>query len=127
MRVARGLRVLTVLAATYFSVSNLGYRVWPGIFVGALLVNLTTAGTLPVCIGIAAGNTLEGLLGCYLLNRFAGGEAAFDSAKGLLRFLLLAALLSTAVSATFGSVSLSLGGFARWSNFGAIWLTWWLG
>jgi diguanylate cyclase (GGDEF)-like protein len=105
----------------------LGYRVWPGIFLGALLANLTTAGSLPVCLGIAAGNTLEGLLGCYFLNRFAGGETAFDSAKGLLRFLLLAALLSTAVSATLGAVSLSLGGFASWSNFRAIWLTWWLG
>jgi len=105
----------------------LGYRVWPGIFFGALLANLTTAGSLPVCLGIAAGNTLEGLLGCYLLSRFAGGEAAFDSAKGLLRFLLLAALLSTAVSATLGAASLSLGGVASWSNFGAIWLTWWMG
>src|SRR5215471_12297572 len=49
----------------------LGYRVWPGIFLGALLVNLTTAGSWPVCLGIAAGNTLEGVAGCYLLNRFA--------------------------------------------------------
>ncbi|HMF11957.1 MAG TPA: MASE1 domain-containing protein, partial [Gemmataceae bacterium] len=48
-----------------------GYRAWPGIFLGALWVNLTTAGSLAVCVGIAAGNTLEGLLGCYLLNRFA--------------------------------------------------------
>jgi diguanylate cyclase (GGDEF)-like protein len=105
----------------------LGYRAWPGIFAGALLVNLTTAGSLPVCVGIAAGNTLEGLLGCYLLNRFAGGEDAFASAKGVLRFLLLAAMVSTAVSATFGAVSLSFGGFASWSSFGAIWLTWWMG
>src|SRR5262245_56803841 len=52
----------------------LGYRVWPGIFLGALLANLTSAGSLPVCLWIAAGNTLEGLLGYYFLNRFAGGE-----------------------------------------------------
>src|SRR5215472_5627845 len=104
----------------------LGYRVWPGIFVGALLVNLTTAGTLPVCIGIAAGNTLEGLLGCYLLNRFAGGESAFETAKGVLSFVLLAATISTVVSATFGVTSLALGGFAPWANYGSIWLTWWL-
>lgn len=105
----------------------LGYRVWPGIFLGALLVNLTTAGSLPVCLGIAAGNTVEGLVGSYLLNRFAEGKKAFDSAKGLLKFVVLAALLSTTVSPTLGVTSLSLGGFARWASYGPIWLTWWLG
>lgn len=106
---------------------TLGYRVWPGIFLGALLVNLTTAGSLPVCLGISAGNTLEGLIGCYLLNKFAGGETAFESAKGILSFVLLGAMISTTVSATFGVASLALGGFANWANYGPIWLTWWLG
>jgi diguanylate cyclase (GGDEF)-like protein len=105
----------------------LGYRMWPGIFIGALLVNMTTAGSLPVCLGIAVGNTVEGLLGCYLLNRFAGGKSAFDSAKGILAFVLLAAMFSTTLSATLGTASLMLGGFARWPDFGPIWLTWWLG
>ncbi|HWZ45017.1 MAG TPA: MASE1 domain-containing protein [Candidatus Saccharimonadales bacterium] len=106
---------------------TLGYRVWPSIFVGALLTNLTTAGSPAVCLGIAAGNTCEGLLGCYLLNRFAGGREAFEHPKGIRRFALLAAMLSTTVSATFGVTSLSLGGFASWANYGVIWLTWWLG
>lgn len=105
----------------------LGYRVWPGIFLGALLVNLTTAGSLPVCLGIAAGNTLEGLLGCYLLNKFAGGESAFESPKGVFTFVFFGAMLSTTVSATFGATSLTLGGFANWASYGPIWLTWWLG
>lgn len=105
----------------------LGYRVWPGIFLGALLVNLTTAGSLPVCLGISAGNTLEGLVGCYLLNKFADGEAAFETAKGVLSFVFLGAVLSTMVSATLGVTSLALGGYAHWANYGPIWLTWWMG
>ncbi len=105
----------------------LGYRVWPGIFVGALVVNLTTAGSLPVCLAIAAGNTLEGLLGCFFLNRFAGGEGAFESAKGVLKFVFLAAIVSTIVSAAVGTTSLSLGGFASWTNYKLIGVTWWLG
>jgi diguanylate cyclase (GGDEF)-like protein len=105
----------------------LGYRVWPVIFLGALLVNLTTAGSLPVCLGIAAGNTLEGLLGSYLLNKFAGGESAFGTAKGVLAFVFYAALISTTVSATFGTTSLALGGVAPRGNYGPIWLTWWMG
>src|SRR5260370_7956537 len=78
----------------------LGYRVWPGIFLGALLVNLTTAGSLPVCLGIAAGNTLEGLVGCYLLNKFAGAETAFDTPKGVLPFVFLPSLFSPPAIAT---------------------------
>ena len=35
----------------------LGYRVWPGIFLGAFLVNLTTAGSILSSLGIASGNT----------------------------------------------------------------------
>lgn len=41
----------------------LGYRVWPAIFLGAFLVNFTTAGNFPTSLGIAAGNTLEALGG----------------------------------------------------------------
>src|SRR5712691_4386163 len=56
----------------------LGYRVWPAILTGAFLVNLTTAGSVASSIGIAVGNTLEGVVGCYLVNRFARGRRAFD-------------------------------------------------
>ncbi len=105
----------------------LGYGAWPGIFLGAFLANLTTAGTILTSLGIAAGNTLEGLLGAYLVVRFAGGRKVFDHAPGILTFAVLAATLSTVVSATIGVTSLSLGGFARWDQFRSIWLTWWLG
>ena len=44
-----------------------GYRMWPAIFVGAFLVNATTAGSVWTSLGIAAGNTLEGLLGVWLV------------------------------------------------------------
>jgi diguanylate cyclase (GGDEF)-like protein len=36
-------------------------------------------------------------------------------------------MLSTAIAATIGVTSLSLGGFASWAKYGTIWLTWWLG
>ena len=104
-----------------------GYRVWPGNLLGAFLVNLTTAGSAATSIGVAVGNTLEGLIGSYLVTRFAGGRNAFDRAPNVFRFSVLAAILSTTVSATCGVTSLSLGGFADWAKYGPIWLTWWLG
>jgi diguanylate cyclase (GGDEF)-like protein/PAS domain S-box-containing protein len=105
----------------------LGYRVWPGILLGAFLVNATTAGSVATSLGIALGNTLEGVVGAYLVNRFANGRHAFDQARDIFRFALLAALLSTTVSPTLGVTSLCLGGFAEWAQFRPIWFTWWLG
>lgn len=55
----------------------LGYRIWPGVFLAAFLVNLTTAGSAVTYFGIAVGNTLEGITGAYLVNRFARGCKAF--------------------------------------------------
>jgi diguanylate cyclase (GGDEF)-like protein/PAS domain S-box-containing protein len=112
-------------ALTAFLVA--GYRVWPAVFLGAFLVNLTTLGTVATSIGIGTGNMLEGLIGAYLVNRFANGRNALDRARDFFRFVVSAALVSTMVSATIGVTSLALGGFADWANYGIIWLTWWLG
>src|SRR5580658_2555222 len=104
-----------------------GYRVWPGILIGAFFVNLTTVGTVATSIGIAIGNTLEGLAGCYLVSRFARGKEAFARAQDIFKFALLAGMVATSVSATIGVVTLAAWGFADWNAFGSIWCTWWLG
>jgi diguanylate cyclase (GGDEF)-like protein/PAS domain S-box-containing protein len=113
--------------ATLAAFVLLGYRIWPGVLLGAFLVNLTTAGSVATSIAIAAGNTLEGIAGAYLVNRFARGSKAFDRTQDIFKFALLAGIISTAVGATVGVTSLCLGGFARWQSYGSIWLTWWLG
>jgi diguanylate cyclase (GGDEF)-like protein len=105
----------------------LGSRFWPAILVGAFLVNATTAGSPLTSLGIATGNTLEAVLAVYLVNRFANGRQAFERTWDILRFGLYAGILSTAIAATFGVTSLSLGGFANWSQYWVIWRTWWLG
>jgi signal transduction histidine kinase/ActR/RegA family two-component response regulator len=104
----------------------LGYRVWPAIFVGAFLVNLTTAGNFFTSLGIATGNTLEAVAGAWLMHRFAGGIQVFDRAQNVFKFSLIV-LFSTLVSPTIGLTSLALAGYADWANYSAIWLTWWLG
>src|SRR5690349_3382105 len=104
----------------------LGYRVWPAIFLGAFLVNVTTAGNAATSIGIAAGNTLEALAGAWLVTRFAGGRNFCERPKSVFKFAVAAAI-STIISPAFGVTTLALAGFAGWTNYGPIWLTWWLG
>ncbi len=104
----------------------LGYRVWPAVFLGAFLVNLTTAGNLGTSLGIAVGNTLEAACGAWLINQFAGGVTVFDRAGNVFKFAI-AVVISTLISPSLGVTSLAFAGFAPWNNYNAIWLTWWLG
>src|SRR6266566_1776405 len=104
----------------------LGYRIWPAIFIGAFLVNATTAGDVTTSVCIATGNTLEAVTGAWLANRFAGGIRAFDRAQDVFKFAL-AAVLACVISPMFGATSLAIAGFANWVNYSAIWTTWWLG
>ena len=105
----------------------LGYRVWPGIFLGAFAVNLTTAGSTLSSLGIASGNTLEALLGAYLVTRFANGRRVFNRAEDIFKFALLACILATTLGASFGTASLVLTGFTQGVKPEPLWLTWWLG
>jgi two-component system, NarL family, sensor histidine kinase FusK len=104
-----------------------GYRVWPGIFIGALAVNLTTAGSILSSLGIATGNTLEAVVGVYMVARFANGRKVFDRAEDIFKFMFLACVLATNVSASIGVASLVLTGNTRGMQPEALWLTWWLG
>src|SRR6266487_3093900 len=104
----------------------LGYRVWPAIFVGAFLVNVTTTGNVATSLAVASGNALEAVCGAWLVNRFAGGTTVFDRPQGVFKFAV-AAVVSAIISPVFGVTSLALAGSADWANYGSIWLTWWLG
>src|SRR5215468_12338429 len=46
-----------------------GYRVWPGIALGAFFASVTTGVGPVISVGIALGNTLEAITGTYLLRR----------------------------------------------------------
>jgi diguanylate cyclase (GGDEF)-like protein len=105
----------------------LGFRLWPAVFLGAFCANLPITHSAFTSLGIATGNTAEALVGAYLVQKFGGETTTFASLRGVLRFAILAAMISTAVSATVGVTSLSLGGYTSWPELGPIWLTWWSG
>jgi integral membrane sensor domain MASE1 len=104
-----------------------GNRVWPGIFVGAFLFGISAGGSIPRSMSIALDNTLEALIGAYLVNKFAHGISAFDKPGDFLRFAFFAGVLPTALCATFGVILLYRGGFAGWTDFWLAWSVWWVG
>ncbi len=109
------------------SILIFGYRVVPAIFLGAFTVNLTTAGTVATSFGIGMGNMLEAIVASYLVNKFANGVHAFSTVLDIFKYVLLAAILSTTISANIGTITLLMGHLLEWQNFFPVWLTWWLG
>ena len=105
----------------------LGRRIWPGIALGAFLVHFNASANVWVSAGIATGNTLEGLVGAFLVHRFAHGLNAFDRPQDIFKFLFFAGMISTAVSATLGTSSLCFGGLTDWKAYRHLWFTWWMG
>ena len=104
-----------------------GNRVWPGIFLGAFLINFTNGAPVFPSLGIAISSTLEAVLAAYLVNRFADGVRAFFQARSTLRFLFLAGVFSTACCATIGGLLIYFGGHSNGYTFAFIWRTWWVG
>ena len=104
-----------------------GYLLWPGVFVGAVLANVLTGAPLLVASAIGVGNTLEALLGAYALVRLVDFHVAIDRVQDAIGLIVLAAGLSTLVSATIGVASLHLGGIAPRGQVLDAWRAWWVG
>ncbi len=104
-----------------------GYRIWPGIALGAFLVNVFTGVGLAVSAAIATGNTLEALAGAYFLRHLTQFRESLERPQDVLGFTALAAGVSTSIGATIGVFSLCLGGAAPWHLFATLWWQWWLG
>jgi integral membrane sensor domain MASE1 len=102
-----------------------GRGLWPGVLLGAFLANVTTDVPLYTAAGIAVGNTLEALVGASLLDRF-GFRPALLRLRDIFALVVLAAFLSTAVSATIGVASLSVGDSLP-QGAPSAWRVWWLG
>ena len=103
-----------------------GLRLWPGVFAGALAVNLYAGAPLPVALGIASGNTLEAVAGSWLLGR-GHFNPRFERIDDVLMLLTLAATVSTGASAAIGVGSLWLGGIVHGDRAPQALRAWWIG
>ena len=104
-----------------------GYWTWPAIFAASLIANATTAGSVATAIAIATGNSLEAVVGAYLINRWSSGCDTFSTPNSVAKFALICFVIATPISASIGLTSLATAGYIERTNFANAWVTWWLG
>jgi PAS domain S-box-containing protein len=112
-----------------------GPRALPGVWLGAMAVNLALAsargsvslGAIGVPIVIGLGATVQAALGAWLVRRPQSGTIELGAPRDIGRFFLLAGLLACVVNAAVATTALTLAGvvtpgerlFTAW--------TWWAG
>lgn len=111
-----------------------GYRLWPGILLGAIAANILNLldsdrpwfVSVAVAVGIGLGGTSEALTGAFFNKRWIGTSHIFEQGQNIFKFVAIEAF-SCMTSPTLGVISLCLGGFVSWRDFGYSWFTWWIG
>ena len=112
-----------------------GYQVWPGIFLGALLSSIAYLLTMTpsvsllmavtISVGVAVVGILEPLFGAILINRYVRQGAILNRLENVGKFVVLAGI-SQLLPALLGVTLLSLSGLIPWNTYGSAWWTWWL-
>jgi signal transduction histidine kinase len=108
-----------------------GLRLWPGIFLGELIVNgqlMLEKTSLPIgsVAGQQLGNMAEVIVGAWLLRRLIGPRAKLDDAEQVGK-MIVAVGAGTAISASVGTLSMLAGDVIGSHEIANFWRTWWLG
>ena len=110
-----------------------GYRAWPGVLAGSFAVTFTlvqsSAGTstgAAISLGIAAGATLQALLGAALVRRFGGSRAGPEGLGHIAAVLACGGPLACVAGASGGVATLWLSGSIAAIDIGFNWFTWWV-
>lgn len=111
------------LAATLLG----GYRLLAGIALGSTLVSLGSSLPVVAVAAIALGSTLEPLCGAALLRRRKDFSIDLDKVSDVFALSLSAAMLSTAISATLGTLGLLASREIAAGDASGIWALRWLG
>jgi PAS domain S-box-containing protein len=102
-------------------------RTWPGIAAAAFLANYTTGLSVFTSSQIAVGNTLEGLIGAFILQRSGKWfNVSLTRVQDIL-WLILVAAFSPIAASTIGPSALISDGSIEVDKFLPACLTWWLG
>ena len=102
-----------------------GPAMWPGIALGAFLVNGSIGASLPLALATAVGNTVAPVVTAYWL-RASRFDSSFNRQVDVVTFIL-ASGIGMVISATGGAASLYFADQVTADGIGVAWLTWWVG
>jgi PAS domain S-box-containing protein len=105
----------------------LGYRIWPAILIASFLICESASTPLKASVAISIGETVSVLVATCLVNKFARGIKAFETAQGIFKFVLFACVVSPAIAATICIGYLYPAGFSQGPDKAIMWLTWGVG
>lgn len=103
-----------------------GFRLLPGLALGAFLVNLVAMGAPQPAIIVAIGNMLPATVATLVLRDMLAKNPQAGEFWRVFRFILVAALGTTMLSATVGTLVLGVVDRAE-EVTGSAWIVWWLG
>jgi two-component system, NtrC family, sensor kinase len=114
----------------------LGYRVWPGIWIGSFFADIwavldnTNANSVAVSIVtasmIAVGTTLSAIISNFLLDKFVGCHHLFDRPQNVFKFIVMGGMVGPIVSATVGISALCFRGLVPLADWAMNWFIWWV-
>jgi PAS domain S-box-containing protein len=105
----------------------LGYRVWPGLFIGDLIVAVME-GHPPLMWALGPlGNTLAAVVGAWILQTVVDFDPRLRRVKDVFWLALGGGLLATMIGATLGVYTLTVSGRIPAQQALGAWLSWWLG
>lgn len=111
----------------FVAVLLLGYRVWPGVYLGAFLANWTANESGLTAASISIGNTAAIVLGVAAVKHVTGGELRLARPRDVAALVGLGAAAACMVSATSGVANLAWAGIVPWSRYWSVWWVWWIG
>jgi len=110
-----------------YALVTYGISLWPGIFIGALFVNVVAGAPLLAALGMSSGNTAEALLAAYLLTRQLRFNPSLQRLRDVLALVVCGAILSTLISASVGVLSGYVAGVIPKESLTLAWRAWWVG
>jgi len=114
-----------------------GRGVWPGIFIGAFVINAwigfdgssfqSILHSILLVSTISLGAVLQALTGYYFITRITGPQPLFQSNKEICQLICWGGVISCFISSSIGVSSLVFAGFIPLQQYLSNWFIWWLG
>jgi signal transduction histidine kinase/FixJ family two-component response regulator len=102
----------------------MGYRIWPAILFGEVIVNyFLYYHDISVTGAMAAIDIIDPLVTAFLINRFIRHQNLLENSAKIFKFLVLLTP-APVVSTTLATITLCLSNNAAWNNYAEAWRNW---